>query len=52
MYMCLVLFVVSKILDSSELSCILETGMEHYLVCVREGLLCEKASSQREDAGG
>ena len=41
--MCLVLFVVSKILDSSELlSCLLEMGVEYYLVCVREGLLCRK----------
>ena len=40
MYMCLVLFVVSKILDSSELlSCLLEMGAEYYLVCIREGLL-------------
>ena len=31
--MCLVLFVVSKILDSSELlSCLLEMGVEYYLV--------------------
>ena len=30
MYMCLVLFVVSKILDSSELlSCLLEMGVEY-----------------------
>ena len=43
MYMCLVLFVVSKILDSSELlSCLLEMGVEYYLVCIREGLLCGK----------
>ena len=43
MCMCLVLFVVSKILDSSELlSCLLEMGVEHYLVCIREGLLCGK----------
>ena len=35
MYMCLVLFVVSKILDSSEiLSCLLEMGVEYYLVCM------------------
>ena len=41
--MYLVLFVVSKILDSSELlSCLLEMGVEYYLVCVREGLLCRK----------
>ena len=33
MCMCLVLFVVSKILDSSELlSCLLEMGVEYYLV--------------------
>ena len=32
-YMCLVLFVVGKILDSSELlSCLLEMGVEYYLV--------------------
>ena len=43
MFMCLVLFVVSKILDSSELlSCLLEMGVEYYLVCIREGLLCGK----------
>ena len=43
MCMCLVLFVVSKILDSSELfSCLLETGVEYYLACFREGLLCGK----------
>ena len=30
--MCLVLFVVSKILDSSELLCLLEMGVEYYLV--------------------
>ena len=41
MCMCLVLFVVSKMLDSSELlSCLLEIGVEYYLVCIREGLLC------------
>ena len=40
-YMCLILFVVSKIPDSSELlSCLLEMGVEYYLVCIREGLLC------------
>ena len=34
--MCLVLSVVSKILDSSELlSCQLEMGVESYLVCTR-----------------
>ena len=43
MCMCLVLFVVSKILDSSELlSCLLERGVACYLVCIREGLLCGK----------
>ena len=53
MCMCLVLFVVSKILDSSELlSCLLEMGVEYYLVCIREGLLCGKAWSHREAAGG
>ena len=41
--MCLVLFVVSKIIDPSELlSCLLEMGVEYYLVCIREGLLCGK----------
>ena len=41
--MCLVLLVVSKILASSELlSCLLEMGVEYYLVCIREGLLCGK----------
>ena len=43
MCMCLVLFVVSKILDSGELLlCPLEMGVEYYLVCIREGLLCGK----------
>ena len=43
MYMCLVLFVVSKILDSSELlSCLLEMVVEYYLVCMTEGMLCGK----------
>ena len=43
MIICPVLFVVSKILDSSELfSCLLETGVEYYLACFREGLLCGK----------
>ena len=38
-----VLFFVSKILDSSKLlSCLLEMGVEYYLVCIREGLLCGK----------
>ena len=42
-YMCLVLFVVSKILDlSGILSRLLEMGVEYYLVCIREGLLCAK----------
>ena len=41
--MCPVLFVVSKILDSSELlSCLLERGKEDYLVCMREGQLSGK----------
>ena len=41
--MCLVLFVMSKILDSSELLSFLpEMGVEYYLVCIREGLLCGK----------
>ena len=36
-----VLFVVSKILDSSDLlSCTLEMGVEYYIVCIKEGLLC------------
>ena len=34
-YMCLVLFVVSKIPDSSELLCLLEMGVEDYLVCIK-----------------
>ena len=38
-----VLSVVSKIFDKSELlSCLLEMGVEYYLVCIREGLLCGK----------
>ena len=33
----------SKIFDSSELfSCLLEMGLEYYLLCIREGLLCGK----------
>ena len=32
MYMCLVLFVVSKIFDSRKLSCLQEMGVEYYLV--------------------
>ena len=35
MCMCLLLFVVSKILDSSELLCPLEMGVEYYLVCIK-----------------
>ena len=31
-----------KIVDSSELSCLLEMGVEYYLVFIREGLLCGK----------
>ena len=43
MYLCPVLFVVSKILDSSELlSCLPEMGVEYCLVCIREGLPCGK----------
>ena len=43
LYMCLVLLVVSKIRDSSELlSYLLEMGIEYYLECIREGLLCGK----------
>ena len=42
-YMRLVLSLVSKILYSSELLlCPLEMGVEYYLVCIREGLLCGK----------
>ena len=33
---------MSEILDSSELLCLLEIGVEYYLVCIREGLLCGK----------
>ena len=34
---------MSRILDSRELlSCLLEMGVEHFLVCIREGLLCGK----------
>ena len=41
--MCLVLFIVNKILDSGELlSSLLEMGVEYYLVCIIEGLLCGK----------
>ena len=50
--MCLVLFVVSKVLDSRELSYLLEMGVEYYLVCIREGLLCGTAWSHREAAVG
>ena len=36
MYMCLVLFVVSKIPDSTELlSCLVEMGVEYYLACIK-----------------
>ena len=36
MSVCLVLFVMSKILDSSELlSCLREMGVEYYLVCIK-----------------
>ena len=42
MCMCLVLFLVSKILNSSKLLCLLEIGVEYCLVCIREGLLCGK----------
>ena len=31
-----------KIVDSSELSCLLEMGVEYYLAYIREGLLCGK----------
>ena len=50
--MCLVLFVVSKILDSSELlSCLLERGVACYLVCIREGLLCGKGVEPQRGRG-
>ena len=43
MCMCLVLFIVNKILDSGELlSSLLEMGVEYYLVCIIEGLLYGK----------
>ena len=43
MCVCVVLFVASKTFDKSELlSCLLEMGVEYYLVCIREGLLCGK----------
>ena len=51
-YMCLVLFVVSKILDSSQLSCLLEMGVEYCLVCIREGLLCGKGVEPWRGRGG
>ena len=52
-YRCLVLFVVSKILDSSELlSCLLEMSVEYCLVCIGEVLLCGKAWSHREAEEG
>ena len=52
MCMCLVLFVVSKALDSSELlSRLLEMGVEYYLVCIREGLLCGKGVEPRRGRG-
>ena len=52
MYLCLVLFVVSKILDSCELlSCLLEMGVEYYLVCIREGLLCGKGTKPPRGRG-
>ena len=40
-YMCLILFVVSKILDSSELSCLLEMDVQYYLGCIRETAVWE-----------
>ena len=50
--MCLVLSVVSKILDSSELlSCPVEMGVEYYLVCIREGLLCGKGMESPRGRG-
>ena len=50
--MCLVLSVLGKILDSSELlSCLLEMGVEYYLVCIREGLLCGKGVEPRRGRG-
>ena len=52
MCMCLVLFVVSKILDSSELlSCLLEMGVEYHLVSNREGLLCWKGAEPPRGRG-
>ena len=53
MHMCPVLFVVSKILVSSELlSCLLEMGVEYYLVvCTREGLLCGKGTEPPRGRG-
>ena len=53
--MCLVLLVVSKILDSSELLlCLVEMGVEYYLVpYVSEKYCCVgRAWSHREAAGG
>ena len=49
MYMCLVLL-VSKIPDSI-LSCLLEMGVEYYLVCIREGLQCGKGVEQPRGRG-
>ena len=51
--MCLVLFVVITILVSSELlSCLLEMGVEYYLVvCTREGLLCGKGTEPPRGRG-
>ena len=41
-----------KILDSSELSwCLLEMGVEYYLVCIREGLQCGKGVEQPRGRG-
>ena len=52
MYMCLVLFVASKILDSSDLlSCTLEMDIEYYIVCIKEGLLCGEGVEPPPDRG-
>ena len=44
-------WVIRKIVDSSELSCLLEMGVEYYLVCIREGLLCGKGVEPRRGRG-
>ena len=51
-YLCLVLSVLGKILDSSELlSCLLEMGVEYYLVSEKDCCV-GRAWSHREVAGG